>query len=278
MPLYITEAFLNLYKEVQQMKRLENRTYGAVELKTQINHSTLKGFFLSIMFFIVLGLAVSSLNELIVNVNSTINSKIPITVISSFDLEKSSSKGQNKVLRELPKGTSVDIGKNQNFIEDIDVPISSAAMLDVGIETDEFIRNIGKSIGIGVENGNENSNLFVKDDDWNNNSNEKNLDLTKEFVHQEFQKYPSMDYEKLKSLVKYPKDAKALNLSGTVHVAALISKSGKLIKSYIFSSTNSLFEKEALEAVQNYNDFSPAIHNERAVECWIIIPIKFKLQ
>ncbi len=259
------------------MKKLSKLPYGAAELKNQINSSTMKGFILSLMFFMVFGLAVSSLQNIIKKNESPNIKDIPITIVSTFEIEKSNSqinngdKGSNSVV-----SSTEEISRNQKFTEELDLIVNNAALFDVNVNTDEIINNIGNAFGLGNEKDNSNGGTSIVN--TKNINTEQQVDITNKFVHQDLQKLPSMDYESIKSLVQYPHQARALNLSGTVHIAALIDKSGKLAKSYIYSSTNSLFDEEALNAVRNYNDFSPAVHNERTVDCWIIIPIKFKLK
>ncbi|MER3328082.1 MAG: energy transducer TonB [Candidatus Kapaibacterium sp.] len=261
------------------MKKLYNRSYGAKELKKQINSSTMKGFILSLMFFLIFGLAISSLNDL-VNDNKVPEIKdIPITVISNYKIEKSFEKGN--IGKESSSGinsSTEEIARNQKFTEVLDLPATNASIIDVNINTDDIVKNLGSAFGLERNNGLGNINSSEGINNSSNGIEDGTNDITKEFVYQEMQKLPSMDYDKIKNLVNYPSQAKALNLNGIVHIAALVDKSGKLAKSYIYSSTNSLFNEEALQAVKNYNDFSPAVHNERTVDCWIIIPIKFKLK
>ncbi|MFA7325360.1 MAG: energy transducer TonB [Candidatus Kapaibacterium sp.] len=260
------------------MKKLNNLPYGAAELKSQINSSTMKGFILSLMFFMVFGLAISSLHKLVNDDKTPEIIYIPTTVVTNYELEKSIEQVNSGEGAEVAESSREEIGKNQKFIDDIDLPINNASLFDVGINTDDILKNISSAFGINNRSGSGSGDLIVETNNPKSGILEKQLDITKEFVHQDLQKFPSMDYDKIKSLVHYPILAKQMNLSGSVHIAALIDKSGKLVKSYIYSSTNSLFDEEALQAVRNYNDFSPAVNNDRAVDCWIIIPIKFKLK
>ncbi len=260
------------------MKKLNNLPYGAAELKKQINSSTMKGFILSLMFFMVFGLAVSSLHNLVNDTKSPEITDIPITVVSNYELKKTVDISNNGTKGKLTNSTTEIIGKNQKFTEEVDIPKINASIFDVGINTDEILNNIGNALGLGSDVESGNGELLVGNKNLKNGNSEEAMDISKEFVQQDMQKFPSMDYDRIKSLVKYPQQAKSLNLSGSVHIAALIDKSGKLAKSYIYSSTNSLFDEEALQAVRNYNDFSPAINNGKTVDCWIIIPIKFKLK
>lgn len=271
-------GILNLYKEVHQMKKLNSIPYGASEHKRQINDSTVKGFILSLMFFMIIGLLTSSLHTLVKDAAIPVIFDFTPTVVSNFKLEKTIGQVNSGIGAEVTKSVTDVIAKNQKFTDEINLPINNASILDVTINTDEIFKNIGNVLGINGKAGNGSGDLLAETKNPKSGISEKPLDISKEFVHQEMQKFPSMDYDKIKSLVLYPELAREMNLSGVVHIAALIDKSGKLVKSYIYNSTNSLFNDEALLAVRNYNDFSPAVNNDRTVDCWIIIPINFRIK
>ena len=261
------------------MKKLNVLPYGAVELKKQINSSTVKGFIVSLVFFTIIGFIPSLISSV---VNEEKDSKIielekTIEVIKVKLTNTVSEKNSNSYNSEVVKKTS----NNQSFEKTIteklipvDVTINNSEPI---FDDKQLLSELGEfeSKSTEINNGG----LFNNGKSVENNSifkDDENFD--KKFNHKNVQKIPGMDYDKLKSSVIYPSLAKEMNLSGVVHVAALIQKDGKLIKSYIYKSSNSLFEKEALRAINEYNDFSPAIQNERAVDCWIIIPIKFSIK
>lgn len=260
------------------MKKLNSIPYGASEHKRQINDSTVKGFILSLMFFMIIGLLTSSLHTLVKDAAIPVIFDFTPTVVSNFKLEKTIGQVNSGIGAEVTKSVTDVIAKNQKFTDEINLPINNASILDVTINTDEIFKNIGNVLGINGKAGNGSGDLLAETKNPKSGISEKPLDISKEFVHQEMQKFPSMDYDKIKSLVLYPELAREMNLSGVVHIAALIDKSGKLVKSYIYNSTNSLFNDEALLAVRNYNDFSPAVNNDRTVDCWIIIPINFRIK
>lgn len=260
------------------MKKLNILPYGAVELKRQINSSTVKGFVISLVFFAIVGLIPSLINSV---VNDEKDSKI-IEIEKTFEvisvqLTKTNSENNNSENSEVVN----EITNNKTFKETyskkmipVDVTVSN---IEPVIDNSQLLSELGQFEGKRVSSGSngllnngkslENNTIIQPDDNYN-----------KEYNHKSVQKIPGMDYEKLKSSVIYPTLPKEMNLGGVVHVAALIRKDGKLVKSYIYKSSNSLFNQEALRAINNYNDFSPAFQNERAVDCWIIIPIKFKIK
>lgn len=264
------------------MKKLNILAYGAVELKRQINSSTIKGFVLSLMFFAIVGLIPSLVNSVvndekdskIIEIEKTITEVIKVNLGSS-EAESKLNLNSEAVVNKVTSNQSYNGELTENLIP-VDVTISN---LDPVFDDSQLIKEIADINN--NRSGNKNNVLWNKGNNKNNYLKTdfiENEDYNKQYNHKNVQKNPGMDYDKLKSSVKYPSLAKEMNLSGVVHVAALIQKDGKLIKSYIYKTTNSLFNEEALKAINEYNDFSPAFQNERAVDCWIIIPIKFKIK
>jgi len=88
---------------------------------------------------------------------------------------------------------------------------------------------------------------------------------------------PTVDLEVLQKNVVYPEIARKAGVEGTVMVRALISKSGKVIKTIISSSDSDLFNKSAQKAVKKAK-FTPAKDKGEAVCCWVTLPIKYKLK
>lgn len=255
------------------MKKLNVLPYGAVELKRQINSSTVKGFVLSLVFFAIVGIIPSLINSV---VNDEKDSKIieiektfkVITVQLNKTISENNNSENSEVVNESTNNQTFKDTYSKKMIP-VEVVINN---LEPVFDDSQLLSELGQFEGKGVSSENngkslEKNTIIQEDDNYN-----------KEYNNKSVQKIPGMDYDKLKSSVIYPTLPKEMNLGGVVHVAALIQKDGKLVKSYIYKSSNSLFNQEALRAINNYNDFSPAFQNERAVNCWIIIPIKFKIK
>lgn len=97
-----------------------------------------------------------------------------------------------------------------------------------------------------------------------------------EFVPVE--KQPEVDISKLQRLVVYPDLAKRSGIEGRVIVKVLVDKTGKILVKNIEYSDSSLLEKAALEAIDKYGDFVPAIQKGKTVACWVSVPLIFKLR
>lgn len=263
------------------MKKLSVLPYGAVELKGEINISTVKGFLISLTFFAIMGLIPFIMKTIvndkveseIVDITQTIeliNIKIKETL--SNNVQSSNPIDNSKIIG------NVDVTKSSNMLTKNIIPVDIVTN-DLKIDFEDNNLLAGNDIfESNSQNTGSNSNLSTGKKSGANKSIVNDEDFNKGYNFKSVEKIPGMDYEKLKSTVKYPQIAIEMNLSGVVQVAALIDKSGKLAKSYIYMSSNTLFEQEALRAVRNYNDFSPAFQNETAVDCWVIIPIKFKIK
>lgn len=263
------------------MKKLSVLPYGAVELKGQINISTVKGFLISLTFFAIIGLIPSIVKTI---VNENVESEI-VDITQTIELINIKIKEtfSDNVRASYPLNNDTKIG-NVSVVKSTNILTKNIVPVDL-VDNDLKIDFANNNLFVGNDNfeTNSKSNQFegslntINKLGININANEDD-DYNKSFNFKSVEKIPGMDYEKLKSSVIYPQIAIEMNLSGVVQVAALIDKSGKLAKSYIYMSSNTLFEQEALRAVRNYNDFSPAFQNERAVDCWVIIPIKFKIK
>lgn len=116
-----------------------------------------------------------------------------------------------------------------------------------------------------------NANVFSQENDI------ENVKFPDSDIFFNVEKQPVVDVVRLKSLVKYPKDAYNYRVEGTVIVKVLVGKDGKIIKSKIEYSDSPLFNKSALYAIKSYGDFEPASLNGVKVACWISIPITYNI-
>ena len=95
-----------------------------------------------------------------------------------------------------------------------------------------------------------------------------------EFVAVE--KEPYINLSDLQKKIVYPEIAKRANIEGKVMVRVLVGKVGKPIKTIIEKSDNELLNDAASKAIMG-SLFAPAIQNGHPIDCWVSIPIQFKL-
>lgn len=91
------------------------------------------------------------------------------------------------------------------------------------------------------------------------------------------EKEPYVELGDLQRLVKYPDLAKRTGVEGKVVLRVLVGKNGKPKKTLVESTDNSILDKAATEAVMKAV-FTPGIQNGQAVDCWVSVPIVFKLR
>jgi TonB family protein len=90
-------------------------------------------------------------------------------------------------------------------------------------------------------------------------------------------KEPYIDLADLQRRVVYPDIARRAGIEGTVNIRVLVDKKGKP-KKYIIESTDSdLLNKAAIDAVMS-STFTPAIQGTSPMDCWVSIPMNFKMK
>lgn len=87
---------------------------------------------------------------------------------------------------------------------------------------------------------------------------------------------PTVDMEELASRIIYPEDARKAGLEGQVIIRVLLDEEGNPVEFRIDNSDADIFVDPAINAVTSMK-FEPARKQGRPVECWISVPIKFKL-
>lgn len=82
----------------------------------------------------------------------------------------------------------------------------------------------------------------------------------------------------LRSQVRYPQDASANGIQGTVLVTARIDKEGKIVDVSLTRGVDPLLDAEALRVVKLLEEWEPATVNGEKVEGSVLLPIIFRLQ
>jgi TonB family protein len=77
---------------------------------------------------------------------------------------------------------------------------------------------------------------------------------------------------------RYPPAAAAMGLSGRVVLEAIVDESGRVESVRVVSSTNSLFEQAALEAVRQWRYSAPVGQGGQRVACYMTVVISFALR
>ena len=91
------------------------------------------------------------------------------------------------------------------------------------------------------------------------------------------EKEPYIDIKELQKKVTYPDLAKRAGIEGKVNIRVLVGKNGVPKKHIIESSDSDLLNDAAVRAVMS-SVFTPAIQNNQPIDCWVSIPIVFRLR
>jgi periplasmic protein TonB len=91
------------------------------------------------------------------------------------------------------------------------------------------------------------------------------------------EKEPYIDLEDLQKRVVYPEIARRAGIEGKVNIRVLVSKTGKPKKSIIESSDADLLNNAATQAVMSAI-FTPAVLGGQPIDCWVSIPINFRMK
>lgn len=90
-------------------------------------------------------------------------------------------------------------------------------------------------------------------------------------------KEPYIDLTELQKKIVYPDIARRAGIEGTVNIRVLIDKKGNPRKYIIESSDSDLLNKAASDAVMA-SRFTPAIQGTTPLDCWVSIPINFRMK
>jgi protein TonB len=91
------------------------------------------------------------------------------------------------------------------------------------------------------------------------------------------EKEPYIDIKELQRKVVYPDLAKRAGIEGKVSIRVLVGKNGMPKKHIVESTDSDLLNDAAIKAVMT-SQFTPAIQNNQPIDCWVSIPIVFRLR
>lgn len=91
------------------------------------------------------------------------------------------------------------------------------------------------------------------------------------------EKEPYIDIKELQKKVSYPELAKRAGIEGRVTIRVLVGKNGVPKKHLLESTDSELLNDAAIKAIMS-SVFTPAIQNNQPIDCWVSIPVVFKLR
>ncbi len=248
--------------------------YGAIELKQFIAKNTYKGFIITIS---ILVLFLLTYYFIVKSQEAARNAKPLLAPIQKISLENLPPQSEEALEATPPPQMIVNTGPASRAGTPIAVPDAQipADMKDFA-KMDELSRasSVG---GDGVDIGG-----FAPNIDLNRNAkvefkqkveDEPDIDA---FIAVE--KDPQVDLAKLQKSIVYPDMARRAGIEGRVIVRVLVGADGKARRTVIEDSDNPMLNDAAVNAINNYGLFTPAVQNGQPITCWVSIPITFRLR
>ncbi|MBX3042903.1 MAG: energy transducer TonB [Candidatus Kapabacteria bacterium] len=260
----MTETIKN--KEIALLK------YGAAELKAYSGKATLNGFGSALLFFAVLAalLGIVTVSELKVNEPLDYFPKTIETISIKVKLPDiiQSTKPQVSGVANPESGT-IKIAGNYKGVDD---KIATVNISDIAL----FENTGNASATLGNADNYIKTLPIIEDVAVVKQEIIETKPAEKEFFFAEIE--PKVNLNKLNQSIVYPHLARKANVEGQVLVSALIGTNGQVLKVKIEESSNQLFNNAAIEAVKTPGIFTAAFQDNMAVNCWITIPISFRLK
>lgn len=247
-----------------------NKSYGAFELKEYIRKSTWRAYVITMLLILLLLLLNFALDVF------TSHTKLTAPLrMDRKDIAVDLAPPPTENLDQPPPPPPDVVYSGPAARAGVPVPVPDAEIApDVKdfANTDEIARasSVG---GNGDDFGGFASN--IKTDENLNVKKEEPEPDPDDFVAVE--KEPYVDLVALQKKVIYPEMAKRAGIEGRVTIRVLVGKDGKPRRFRIDDSDNDILNKAASDAVMS-STFPPGIQNGQPVECWVSIPITFKLK
>ena len=88
---------------------------------------------------------------------------------------------------------------------------------------------------------------------------------------------PLNGYEAIQTNLTYPETAFRAGMEGRVLVWIHIDEKGKVIHTKVHQSLSKDCDEAAIDAITSVK-WKPALHRERSVSVWVLVPIDFRLR
>ncbi|MDC1068186.1 energy transducer TonB [Candidatus Kapabacteria bacterium] len=247
--------------------------YGAQEVKQQIQKYTGRAF-LTTLLLLVLFFAAYFIIAKVQEATIVAPMMAPIVKTEMMDIPPQADEQKVDLPPPPPTPTVVTGGPAARAGTPIPVPDAEISPdLKEFADMDVMARASAEG-GDGVDLGNFSENIKFADD--LNVAVREEEPAESDFIPVE--KFPEFDLVKLQKLVKYPDIARRSGIEGRVTLRVLVDKDGTIRKTKVAASDNEFLNQAALDALNGYGKFTPAIQNNAPVMCWVTVPITFKLK
>ncbi len=244
--------------------------YGAIELKELIRKYTYRGFFIAVGLLLLLMLLYYA-NQVITESNKP--KLAPVIKTELVDIPPETA------AEDLPPPPPPEMIVNTGPAVRAGTPV---AIPDAEMKPDmqefatiDVMDRASAAGGNGVDLGGFASNI---DFDGSNVKVQVREEIPDPDDFIAVEKEPAVDIVSLQKLVEYPELARKAGIEGRVIIRVFVRKNGSVQKPFVEFSDNSMLDKAALTAISKYGNINPAIQNGQPVDCWVSIPITFRLR
>lgn len=237
---------------------IENRIYGAQELKEIIKKHTIRGFIISVAILALLLISYFLISMM--NKSAEIKTA-PMVKISLSNLPPPPS------VEAAPPPPKTDIAPPAARVG------APVAVPDAMVSPDMTFAPVDAPQAPATNVG-ENTSDFTVEAPVQVAQREEEPDSE---VFQAVEKEPYIDLGELQKKVVYPEIALKAKIEGKVYIKVLVGKDGKPKKFLVEKSVNEILDKAASDAVMK-SIFTPAIQNGNSIDCWVVIPVLFKIK
>ncbi len=236
--------------------------YGAKELKVYIQKNTYRSFMIALGLILLL-IIISFVINYFQQRNLALKTSIPVVKIKAMDLPPPPSDDappppppSQQVVAPTVAGTPIPVPETM-----LTPDMKEFAALDEMKSAPAVATEGPVSTEVQIDAGTQ----VVKEAE----------PAPDEFIPVE--KEPATDMTELQKRVVYPQMAIKQNIEGKVVIRVLVGKDGKPRKYIIDQSVSTSLDEAAAKTVMS-SVFTPAIQNNTPVDCWVSIPVIFKLR
>jgi len=237
--------------------------YGATEIKAYIRHSTMRGFTVSVLAAGML-LGGYSLATSLNNANAT-----KAVAVNKMKLSQLPPPPSNAETPPPPPPPTTIAGPAARAGVPVPVP---DALVTPDMKDFANVEEVSRASAVGGD-GNDQGFLGLSKD-VETEVREEEPDAY-EFMAVE--KEPYADLADIQSKIVYPEIARRAGIEGKVSIRVLVGKNGKPKKVLIESTDSELLNNAATTAVMK-TTFTPAILANQPIDCWVSIPIVFRMK
>ncbi len=247
-------------------------TYGAVELKDIIRKYTYRGFLYTCLFILLLLLGYFAFTKA---TEPKVEKKFapPLSKIQLMAPPPDATEETQETVE--PVTQDVDIATLAKAGNPVPVPDAEVAELKDFASFDQLSESLSSETGQIVDLNALPSNVDFDKPKQVEVKQEEAIPAMDDFVS--YEQEPDVDMAELQKNVVYPDVAIKAGIEGKVMISVLIDRSGRVQKTVIRSSSSSLLDKAAIEAVKK-TTFKPGFQNKQPVNSWLLIPVIFKLR